>query len=166
VAFKYECHCCYSCPMRLPSRPKSRRARIHVSSVLIALLLHAVLSPLSAANATGRFERYCDGIWFFLNNVDGLPTSTQLVVFLHMSGPPYGLPTPEETWFDVYVSHKGCRADGSKCQPLSQGRLWLNKGASDGKRISGKYELDLDGRHLQGQFVAKERKQTSARICE
>lgn len=63
-------------------------------------------------------------------------------------------------WSDVYVFRNGCVPDG-KCESIADGRVWID--ASDTqdmrdtpKRISGKYEIDLNGKHLEGSFLAKQ----------
>lgn len=113
------------------------------------------------ADASGRFERYCDGAWFYLSNVSGLPASHKLLLFFRK---PTGLPLREEgSWTEVYA--KRCSPDG-KCKDAISARIWLNEGASVGKRISGKYEVDFNTERLRGQFLAKEQKPTQKRVCE
>jgi len=63
-------------------------------------------------------------------------------------------------WSDVYVFRDGCVPDG-KCDSIADGKLWVDAsdmpdtGDKPSKRISGKYEIDLNGKHLEGRFVAK-----------
>jgi hypothetical protein len=63
-------------------------------------------------------------------------------------------------WSDVYVFRDGCVPDG-KCDSIANGKVWIDgsdmpgTGDTPPKRISGKYEIDLNGKHLEGAFVAK-----------
>ncbi len=63
-------------------------------------------------------------------------------------------------WSDVYVFRDGCVPDG-KSDSIAVGRVWIDAsdmpdpGDTPAKRISGKYEIDLNGKHLEGPFVAK-----------
>jgi hypothetical protein len=42
-----------------------------------------------------------------------------------------------------------------KCETATHARIWLNKGDPEDKRVSGKYEVDCGGQHLEGKFVVK-----------
>ena len=130
-------------------------ARICICLSAVALLLAVFPSASSAHNATGRFEVYCDGVGFFLAKIDGAPAPRKLVLFLYLDFPPGAIYLPEEKWADVFVYRKGCAVDG-KCEIIARGKVWLDAEATPAaRRISGKYEIDLHGQHLKGQFVAK-----------
>jgi hypothetical protein len=123
---------------------------------LNAVVLSLVILPTasSSQNATGHFEVYCDGVGFFLAKVDGAPAPGKLFLFLYTGfpGTPY---VPKETWQDVYVYRDGCIADG-KCEVLAHGKVWLDDvPMPDARRVSGKYEIELNGQHFRGQFAAK-----------
>src|SRR5579859_4384850 len=141
--------------------PKPLRTYIFLS--LILLFLPALLVPASVATATGHFEVYCDGVGIFLAKIHGAPAPEKLVLFSRMSFPPGtigGRSFGQGKWSEVYVFRDGCVPDG-KCESLAVGKVWID--ASDmpdtrdtpPKRISGKYEIDLNGKHLEGPFVAK-----------
>jgi len=59
------------------------------------------------------------------------------------------------------VYRDGCVPDG-KCESIARGKVWIDAwdssdtGGMPPKRISGKYEIDLSGKYLEGRFVAKE----------
>jgi hypothetical protein len=75
--------------------------------------------------------------------------------------------TPEQMWSDVLVVGEGCSASGTgECESRGFGKIWLDEGATDSKRISGKYEVDFNGKHVKGEFTAKKRKPSATRICE
>ena len=141
-----------------------RKLRICVSLLLIGVAVPGNLSLLSADSPSGRFERYCDGVWFFLTKIDGLPASEKVTLFFRMPFPPGAVYLTEESWWwQVYA--QVCSAQG-QCEDATSAKMWLNKGASSGEIISGKYEIDFHGQHLQAQFAAKRRKPTKTRICE
>ncbi len=134
----------------------SRFARICVCLGVVVLLL--ALFPIASAtnNATGRFEVYCDGFGFFLSSIDGAPAPGKLFLFLYTGFPGINY-VPKEKWKDVYVYSNGCIADG-KCEVLARGKVCLDDEAlPDASRVSGKYEIELNGQHLRGQFAAKRR---------
>jgi hypothetical protein len=130
-------------------------ARNSICLSAAVLLLAVFTSP--AQNAAGYFEVYCDGVGFFLAKVDGPPPPGKLFLFLgtHFPGSPY---VPKETWTDVSVFRNGCIADG-KCEAFAHGKIWLDdtdlSAGSDVRHISGKYEIELNGQHLRGQFALK-----------
>lgn len=108
---------------------------------------------------------YCDSIGFFLEKIDGAPAPGKLFLFLYTGFP--GVPfVPKETWKDVSVFRDGCIADG-KCEVLAHGKVWLDgEAVSDATRISGKYEIELNGQHLRGRFAAKRHDyKHSPRLC-
>jgi hypothetical protein len=74
-------------------------------------------------------------------------------------------------WSEVYVLPDGCVPDG-KCKNIGSGKIWIdewdesNSANAAPKNISGKYEIELNGKHLEGTFVAKERsRRHPVRIC-
>jgi hypothetical protein len=128
------------------------RIRTFLNAVVLLLVVFPTAS--SAQSATGRFEVYCDSVGFFMAKIDGAPAPGKLFLFLYIGfpGTPY---VPKETWKDVDVYRNGCIADG-KCEVLAHGKVWLDdEAAPDARRISGKYEIELNGQHLRGQFAAK-----------
>ena len=143
----------------------SQFGRICVCLGAVVLLLAVLPIASSTNNATGRFEVYCDGVGFFLTKVDGAPAPGKLLLFSHTGFPsiPY---MPKETWKEVYVYRDGCIADG-KCEVLAHGKVWLDDEAMpEAKRVSGKYEIELNGQHISGQFAAKRHDYKRApRLC-
>ena len=152
--------------------PKSSRRYLFLS--LAVLLLPALLLSASAVTATGHFEVYCDGVGIFLAKIDGAPAPGKLVLFSRMSFPPGtigGRYFGQGKWSNVYVLPDGCIPDG-KCESIANGRLWIDEsdtpdtGDKPPKTISGKYEIDLNGKHLEGRFVAKQRtRKHPLRLC-
>ena len=139
---------------RLAGMSTCQFPRIAACLSTAVMLLVVVPKATSAQDATGHFEVYCDGVGFFLARVDGAPAPRKLLLFLHTDFP--GIPyVPKEEWKDVYVYRNGCAADG-KCEVLTHGRVRLdNEFAPSGRRVAGKYEIELNGQHFRGQFAAK-----------
>jgi hypothetical protein len=115
------------------------------------------------ATASGYFEVYCDGVGIFLAEIHGAPAPEKLVLFSRMSFPPGtmgGRSIGQGKWSDVYVFRDGCVPDG-KCDSIAVGKVWIvasdmpDTGDASPKRIFGRYEIDLNGKHLEGAFVAK-----------
>lgn len=131
---------------------------------LIVFILPALLLPASVATATGHFEMYCDGVGIFLAKIDGAPAPGRLVLFSYLSFPPGtlgGRYFGQGKWSEVYIYRDGCLPDG-KCESIAHGKVWIDTPDTPDaeyvqpKRLSGKYEIDLNGKHLEGRFVAKE----------
>jgi hypothetical protein len=149
--------------------PKPPRRYVFIG--LIALFLSAF--PLRIFAATGHFDVYCDGVGIFLTKIDDAPAPGKLVLFSYKDFPPGtmgGRYFGQGKWSDVFVFRNGCVPDG-KCESIAHGRVWIEGDASDPgdappKSISGKYEIDLNGKHLEGRFVAKQRlSKRPLRLC-
>jgi len=135
---------------------------------LMTLFVPPLLPPATAAKATGRFEVYCDGVGIFLAKIDGAPTSGKLVLFSYLGS---GLGTfggeyiGQGKWSDVFVLRDGCVPDG-KCQSIANGRVWIDALDTPPKHISGKYEIKLNGKLLEGTFDARRRdRKRPLRLC-
>jgi len=126
---------------------------------LIMLFVPPLLTPASVPRATGHFEEYCDGVGIFLAKVDGAPASGKLVFFSYMGFPGGtfgGEYIGQGKWSDISVFADGCVPDG-KCQSIDHGRVWIDALDSPPKHISGKYEINLNGKLLEGTFLANRR---------
>ena len=142
--------------------------RIDFGRAYVLLGLVALFATLrafaSAPSATGHFEIYCDGLGLFLANVEGAPTSGKLVFFsqLNTFGGKY---VGQGKWSDVYVYRDGCVPDG-KCESIADCRVWIDAANSPPKYISGKYEIKLNGKQLEGTFHIKRRlRKPPLRLC-
>jgi len=142
---------------------------------LIAFFLQVLGLPAFASDAVGRFEVYCDGVGIFLANIEGAPAPGKLVLFSYVSFPPGtigGRYFGQGRWSDAFVHRDGCVPDG-RCESIAHGKVWIDAwdtttaaDAPPPKRISGKYEIDLNGKHLEGRFVAKEHhRRHPLRVC-
>lgn len=114
----------------------------------------------AAKTATGHFTYVCRRAAFFLTKVDGLDPKEKLTLSLSHYGP-VGWETAQEDWEDVAAER--CGTDG-KCERAIQAKIWLNKSNPDDKRVSGKYDVNFQGQHVEGTFVVKYRKIET--VCE
>jgi len=132
---------------------------------LIVLFFPRLPKPASAPTATGHFEVYCDGVGLFLAKIDGAPASGKLVLFSRLGGTFGGEYVGQGKWSDVYVFRDGCVPDG-KCESIADGRIWIDPLDTPPKDMSGKYEINLNGKLLEGRFLAKRRvRKPPLRLC-
>ena len=139
--------------------------------LLVTLLKPAMLSRASTVAATGHFEVYCDGIAVYLAKINDAPAKRKLVLFSLVNFPPGtigGRYFGQGKWSDILVFPDGCVPDG-KCKSIAQGKMWIDAETNQDappKNISGKYELSLNGKFLQGTFIAKRRfRRRPLRLC-
>jgi hypothetical protein len=142
--------------------------RIGFAGAYVFFGLVVLFQPLptlaSASSATGHFEVYCDGVGLFLTKIEGAPASRKLVLFsqLRTFGGKY---VGQGKWSDVYVYRDGCLPDG-KCENIADGKVWIDAPDTPPKHISGKYEIKLNGKILEGTFTARKRRRKPAlRLC-
>jgi hypothetical protein len=131
----------------------------------IALFVPPSLTLSSERTVNGHFEVYCDGVGLFLTNIDGAPAAGKLVLFALLGGTFGGEYVGQGKWSDVHVFRDGCLPDG-KCESVANGRVWIDALDTPRKHISGKYEIKLNGKLLNGAFVAKRRvRKPPLRLC-
>lgn len=140
-----------------------KRTRLVLASFFsVALLLH--VHPLLAATEydTGWFQETCSGAEFKITRVHQTPG--KLAIFFITN-----LPTPSSWQFMVGPEwlpvHGMLCASETKCENASEAKIHfeLNKNHT---RANGQYSLDVNGRHLQGNFVLKYKARHDVQICE
>jgi hypothetical protein len=136
--------------------------RIQVRFVLIALLFQASSASAFAADGEGYFQEDCSGTTIHITKIDDAHHGQQLIFRLSSSLPIRLYMTEAHVW---NAEAKRCSADG-KCEEASHARVWVNEEKGKNKHISGKYEVDFSGQHLEGPFVVKYRKYKPLPICE
>jgi hypothetical protein len=147
----------------------ARRLNAHLMTVLLklgflALVLQCCsLTLLAAKAASGWFSPHCDGASFYLSKVDGLPAGQKLILTVRQYALSWWNCSPREVWEDV--SAERCFS-GGKCELAAHARIWLDKGNPTDKRVSGKYDANFAGQHLEGSFLVKYRKENAAWLCE
>lgn len=143
-------------------------AAAYVFLGLIGVFVPPSLTPASVPRATGHFEEYCDGVGLFLAKIDGAPAPGKLVMFSRLAFPGGtfgGEYIGQGKWSEVSVFRDGCVPDG-KCESIADGRVWIDALDTPPKHISGKYEIKLNGKVLEGVFGAKIRaRKHPLRIC-
>jgi len=158
------CQRCFECPIfndgatRQAARPQILLPR--------ARHTNAKARPLASAPvATGHLEVYCDAVGLFLAKIEGAPASRKLVLFSRLGDTFGGKYVGQDKWSDVYVFRDGCLPDG-KCESIADGRVWIDSPDTPPKHISGKYEIKLNGKVLEGTFLAKGRvRKPPLRLC-
>jgi hypothetical protein len=140
---------------------------------VVAVLLNGVLSAAPEHNATGQYEIYCDGVGLFLRDIEGAPAPRMFLLFSYLGFPGgtfAGRYIGEGKWSNVSVFRDGCLPDG-KCEEIAKGKVWIDewdKSTTDQapNHISGKYEIELNGKHLEGKFAANQHiSKHPVRIC-
>ena len=146
-------------------------ATAYVFLSVIVLFAPPLLPIASGATATGHFEMYCDGVGIFLAKIDGAPVPGKLVLFSRMDFPPGtfgGRSFGQGKWSVIYVLRDGCVPDG-KCESIADGRVLIDGFETQDtapKHISGKYDINLNGKLLEGNFVARRHDRKHAlRLC-
>jgi hypothetical protein len=109
-----------------------------------------------AADGHSYFVPECDGVSFHLTKVDGLSARQELVLRVYGSVGDWSIYLPQSEWKDVagFV----CSTD-HQCEQATSAKIWTEKTSPESKSVVGKYEVDFRKQHLQGEFVAKLRKQ-------
>lgn len=141
----------------------SDSGRAHLAARFLLLVVALELYPLclSATNeASGWFSPHCDGAFFSLVNVDGLPKAQKLNMTMRHYALSWQAYRPQETWENVYAER--CSPSG-KCETATSARIWLDKCEPNDKHISGKNKVTFGEEHLQGRLHLKYRKQES--VC-
>jgi|SRR5271163_393098 len=131
---------------------------------LIALMVQAIPPASFAADGKGWVEEDCMGSVFHLTKIDGIAISPEIILRLNCgSRIPLALCMTEAAPYEV--QGKRCSGDG-KCEEATQAKVWLNKGKGKIKSVSGRYIVDFNGQHLEGQFMVSYRKNRTHLICE
>jgi hypothetical protein len=153
------------------NRGRVSSATLCVFLALMSLFMPPLLPLATAATATGRFEVYCDGVGIFLTKIDGAPAQGKLVLFSRVDFPPGTMGDRyfgQGRWSDIFILPDGCVPDG-KCESIAGGRVWID--APDGQdtppqQISGKYEINFNGKLLKGTFLSRKRiRKRPLRLC-
>jgi hypothetical protein len=146
-----------------------RRLNAHFGVLMLDLVFLALafqpcsLASSAAKAASGWFSPHCDGASFYMSKVDGLLSGQKLIMTIRHYALSWWNYRPQEVWEDV--SAERCLPDG-KCELATHARIWLDKGKPDDKHVSGKYDVDFGGQHLEGKFLVKYRKEKTAWLCE
>ncbi len=140
--------------MGIAPGPTSTRIIASIWLSLIASWHQSIPPNSSAAGGSGRFVPECNGVTFYLTKVEELKVYADLA--------PWWVLQSEKKWKDVSGER---RSPGGKSERATNPRIWLGEGGKNSSHISGKYQVDFGGQHLEGQFVAKYRKHSPPVDC-
>lgn len=123
-----------------------------------------VVSTASAQDAKGWYEENCDGATFHFTKISGRSNDQRLELFFRTGLIPFRLYPTGPEWRGVYG--KRCPAKG-KCEDVAVApNAKLQFQENKDRVVSGKYVIDLNGEHQEGQFKVKERfLKHPSRIC-
>jgi hypothetical protein len=119
---------------------------VHVRIALFALLS---VSAVSAQDARGWFEEYCDGAAFHLTSFAGRRDAQELT-FWFRTQIPLQLYAVGTSWWDVVL----CPST-EHCDESVGGKLEFLEFRK--KLLSGRYVVDYKGQHREGRFMLKKR---------
>ena len=135
------------------------------------LLIIFLLVPLASSGSpdvhSGWFREVCSFSSFHFSNIKELGAGEELV--LHVG---HGFPGPQlgtivdaspRIWMDV--SAERCVSD-AKCEPIKNAKIWFEPAHGELKRLVGKYTFELGPQHIEGNFVARNRKPRPMPLCE
>lgn len=126
---------------------------------LIMLFVPPLLPLASVATARAHFEMYCDGVGIFLAKIDGAPAPKKFVLFSPMSFPPdtfkgrsfgQGSGPP----FMSFVMGASPTAS-ARALPTAEYGSTSRTRKTRRQNFSGKYEINLNGKLLEGNFFAR-----------
>ncbi|MGB7280848.1 MAG: hypothetical protein WBE13_01195 [Candidatus Acidiferrum sp.] len=98
-----------------------------------------------------------------MSKVDGMPPGQKLIMTIRHHALSWWNYRPQEVWEDVFAER--CLSDG-KCELATHARIWLDKGRPNDKHVSGKYDVEFGGQHLEGRFLVKYHKEKTVWLCE
>ena len=112
--------------------------------------------------ATGTVTSGCGSFTLSLSKVDGLPAGQKLFI---REQAPYDLWWQEhaQNAWETFTADRRF-ADG-KYETTKTAKIWINNSATQ-KYLSGKYDVNFDDLHLQGEFFVKYRKRRKLPVCE
>jgi hypothetical protein len=117
-------------------------------SVKIAIIVFLAASPALAQNAKGWFEEFCNGATFHLTKFAGQVGSPEIALWLETKIP-FRLYPAGADWVEVQVC-----ATGQPCDQTAKAKLQFQERRKH--LLLGKYVVDLNGKHREGQFAIKQ----------
>lgn len=137
----------------------------HIRLVMMVILVTAL--PSVAVDTKGWYRSYCDGAEIHLTNFPGHSSGEEFQLSLRTSFPG---PSPEAHWThsDLWmgevskVTGRRCNRAG-KCDDATHADFQVTTQAK--RHISGRYRIDFNAQHLEGEFSVHYRK-GPIHICE
>jgi hypothetical protein len=134
--------------------------------VVVALIVQISSPILLASGASGWVEEDCSGATFHIRENTHASAGRELVFRLRTDDVPLG------AYLQGVLGDEGLNVQGKRCLGIDsceegvQAKIWLHQMKRRLKKVSGKYAVDFDGQHLEGQFVVKYRKHNPPVRCE
>jgi hypothetical protein len=138
---------------------------LYLRFVVVALTVQICSPILFASDASGWVEEDCSGATFHIRENTHASAGQELVFRLRLDGIQLG------AYWGV-LGEQGLDVQGKRCSGIDsceegvQAKIWLHQMKRRLKKVSGKYAVDFDGQHLEGQFVVKYRKHNPPVECE
>ena len=137
--------------------------RIRELAALVVVLITSV-KPAFASDAKGWYEGCCNTVDFHIVEFKGRAPGEELRVRMHSGGYLQLMAYPD-LWCSEVATIKGQRCNrAEKCEDGTRADIQVLKATK--RRISGKYIVDFNRQHFEGQFSAKYRKRHPQCICE
>jgi hypothetical protein len=114
----------------------------------IAIIVLLAASPALAQDAKGWFEEFCNGATFHLTKFAGQSGSQEIALWFETKIPFHLYPAGPD-WVEVQVC-----ATGQICDQSAKAKLQFQERRKH--LLSGKYVVDSNGEHREGQFVIKQ----------
>jgi hypothetical protein len=146
------------------------------SAVAVILLISS--ANMSAADAKGWYQYCCSSREFHFTRFSGRAKGEELRVRLEVGGMGAGFPLDSlpDTWWGQTgsgsVTGWRCNSAG-KCEEAVKADIQVHKVTRRHvlwkyfpEHAAGKYVIDLNSRHLEGEFAVKERRRRPPCICE
>jgi hypothetical protein len=128
-------------------------------SIFLTVLVASTLAR--AADARGWYDPGCGGAMFHLMGLPGQPPVQEFVLRLSTGNLAFNYYLVGPHWWDVTA--QDCSKAGD-CGEATKAKLQFQK---IGRRhVSGEYQIDFKGQHLEGQYQVKYRHKGGPYICE
>jgi len=137
--------------------------RISELAALVVALITSVM-PAFAGDAKGWYEGCCTTVDFHIVEFPGRAPGEELRLRMHSGGYLQLMAYPD-LWWSKVATIKGQRCTrADKCEDGTGADIQVLKATK--RRITGKYVVDFNGQHFEGQFSVKYRKRHPQCICE
>jgi len=131
------------------------------------MVLFAAAIPAFGAKTAGWLQACCDTADFRFTKFPGRAAGEELRIRISSHGANWMIYRFLNDWWGTLgggkVTGERCNQAG-ECEKTTKSDLQVQKVTM--RRMFGKYVVDINGQHLEGQFVVKYRKRDPKCICE
>ena len=133
--------------------------------MLAIVVILAIALPSAAARAKGWYHTTCDSAEIHLTTFPEHSSGEDLQLSLRTSFPGLNiLLSQPDLWLGQISKVTGRRCDrAGRCSGATRADFQVTSQTK--RRISGRYRMDFDGEHLEGEFLAHYRKGAQI-VCE